>query len=645
MLSAAGWRVTFGYPRPSRGDAVGVWGRKPVSARGRYLARKSGAPLITIEDGFLRSIHPGLTRYPPLSIIIDDVGVYYDASAPSRLENLLNAGQRDDDLSRARSCIDLLREHRLSKYTPPGGDWKVEPGYILVIDQTRGDASIPGAQATEGAFRQMLSAARAENPGKRIVVKSHPDVALGRKRGHFKAQDLSADDLFLADPVNPWDTINGAYAVYAVSSQLGYEAVLAGKPVRTFGAAFYAGWGLTEDEKTIARRTATHSVDSLFAACHLNYPIYVDPWRGSLCSFEDAIDALLQFQRAETPVGSGKGDVIAGARLWKRRNIARFLPEHGNPPRFAETESDAARIARKQNRSLWIWAASAGAVPEETTGFVEDGFLRSIGLGAELTQAASLVFDRSGIYFDPSRPSDLETLIRQGVDGAADSDRAARLISTIIAARLSKYNTGTPGIARDRKRPVILVPGQVEDDASIRLGTSDIRTNLDLLRTARTQNPDAWLIYKPHPDVEAGLRSGSIPTDKAARFADEIAHRSSPADLLDQCDEVWTMTSLMGFEALLRGLPVTCLGAPFYAGWGLTRDLGQIPPRRQARPTLEQLVWATLIAYPRYIDPVSGLPCTPELVVERFSQGHGPARATWLSKLQALFANQPWLWR
>ena len=50
----------------------------------------------------------------------------------------------------------------------------------------------------------------------------------------------------------------------------------------------------------------------------------------------------------------------------------------------------------------------------------------------------------------------------------------------------------------------ILVPGQVEDDASIRLGTRDICTNLALLRSTREQNPDAIVIYKPHPDVEAG---------------------------------------------------------------------------------------------------------------------------------------------
>ena len=95
----------------------------------------------------------------------------------------------------------------------------------------------------------------------------------------------------------------------------------------------------------------------------------------------------------------------------------------------------------------------------------------------------------------------------------------------------------------------------------------------------------------------------------------------------------------------MRGKAVTCLGTPFYAGWGLTEDLGPSVARRTARPTLDQLVWAALIAYPRYRDPVSGLPCRPELVVERFANGQTTRQATVLSKLQGAFAGVSWLWR
>jgi capsular polysaccharide export protein len=189
------------------------------------------------------------------------------------------------------------------------------------------------------------------------------------------------------------------------------------------------------------------------------------------------------------------------------------------------------------------------------------------------------------------------------------------------------------------------VPGQVEDDASILRGCADIRTNLALLESARAANPGAWIVYKPHPDVEAGLRAGAVEPGAAAALADEVASGASAADLIDAADAVWTMTSLLGFEALMRGKAVTCLGVPFYAGWGLTTDLGQPVPRRTARPTLDQLVWAALIAYPSYRDPVTGLPCGPELVVERFAAGAATRQSNLLSRLQAVLAGQAWLWR
>jgi len=164
----------------------------------------------------------------------------------------------------------------------------------------------------------------------------------------------------------------------------------------------------------------------------------------------------------------------------------------------------------------------------------------------------------------------------------------------------------------------ILVPGQVEDDLSVLYGGGDIRTNLDLLACVRDGNPDAFVLYKPHPDVIAGHRKGAVPEALARRFASGIVQNVSTAALLAGIDEVHTMTSLAGFEALLRGRQVTVYGRPFYAGWGLTTDRMAI--ERGRRLTLEELVAGALILYPRYIDPVTRLPCGPEIIIERLDQ-------------------------
>ena len=128
-----------------------------------------------------------------------------------------------------------------------------------------------------------------------------------------------------------------------------------------------------------------------------------------------------------------------------------------------------------------------------------------------------------------------------------------------------------------------------------------------------------------------------------------VLHDVDPASLIPEVQEVWTMTSLLGFEALLRGVPVTTLGVPFYAGWGLSHDLGAVPPRRRQDVSLAGLVHATLIDYPRYFDPVSGRACPVETAIERLSMADdipAPGKTNrLLSKLQGVFASYARLWR
>src|SRR6516164_1330673 len=197
--------------------------------------------------------------------------------------------------------------------------------------------------------------------------------------------------------------------------------------------------------------------------------------------------------------------------------------------------------------------------------------------------------------------------------------RAGDLITRLVARGITKYNVGSSGVPIEwpagRRR--IMVPGQVEDDLSVRLGGAGITGNLDLLARVREANPDAFILYKPHPDVEAGHREGRIPDELAARFADLVIRDVSTAVVLAAIDEVHTLTSLVGFEGLLRARRVVVYGRPFYAGWGLTTDVAG--PDRGRRLTLEELVAGALILYPRYLDPVTRLPCKPELVIERLA--------------------------
>ncbi|MBE0552945.1 MAG: capsular polysaccharide biosynthesis protein [Rhodobacteraceae bacterium] len=648
ILTLAGHELRLGLPGPA--DGVVVWGRSPHAWRGESVAARRGVPLVRVEDAFLRSIRPGRAGDAPLGLMIDGLGVHFDSSAPSALERILATDPLDNSnlLTRARDGIARIRALDLSKYNLHTDMPGPPPGYVLVVDQTRGDASITHAGADAASFSDMLMQALEDHPQARIVVKTHPETALGLRAGHF-ATPLPDRVTLLSDPVSPWHLLEGAIAVYTVSSQLGLEAILAGHRPRVWGQPFYAGWGLTDDRNPPARRKRQLTKTQLFAAAMLMAPTWYDPCRDRLCSFEEAVDQLEAELRAFRQ--DRAGHVAAGIRLWKRRWMQRQFGRE-KPVVFTDPPEKAARRATASGRNLLIWA---GKLPEDWAGpalRVEDGFLRSRGLGAELVPPLSLVVDDLGIYYDPSRESRLERLVLSPLPpgGAA---RAARLRERLVATGVSKYNLagGLPELPDGHR---ILVPGQVEDDASIRLGAGAVRTNLALLQAVRSAHPKAVLIYKPHPDVEAGLRPGAVP--EARGIADVIAENADPLALIAACDEVWTMTSLLGFEALLRGKPVTCLGAPFYAGWGLTRDLGPVPDRRRRavdghplpRPGLDGLVHAALIAYPRCFDPVSGRPCPPEVVIDRLASGSIQPRSLRLrilAKAQGRLAGWAHLWR
>lgn len=247
---------------------------------------------------------------------------------------------------------------------------------------------------------------------------------------------------------------------------------------------------------------------------------------------------------------------------------------------------------------------------------LEDGFLRSVGLGADLVRPLSWVMDRSGMYYDASAASDLEILLQTTVFDDALIARARALRERIVAAGLTKYNVGQGNWQRPAGvERVVLVPGQVESDASLAHGASGVRTNIGLLQAARAAAPDAYLIYKPHPDVSAGLRKRGQGESEAHCLCDEVVSNLSISALLDQVDAVHVMTSLMGFEALLRGKRVRCEGLPFYAGWGLTED-AHVCPRRMHGLTLDALVAGALILYPAYVSQVTGYFTTPERALD-----------------------------
>jgi len=336
------------------------------------------------------------------------------------------------------------------------------------------------------------------------------------------------------------------------------------------------------------------------------------------------------------------GPFMAHGFSWRKRALLRQFTQRPDI-RFVRQGAQVPSGA-----TLFLWGAvalPAGLWPEDKVVRLEDGYLRSVGLGADLTRPISWVIDSRGIYFDARQPSALEDMLQNGVFSQTLLERAAHFRHRVVSAGLSKYNlAAAPWRRPDTPKPVLLVPGQVETDASIATGTLDIKTNMALLQAVREARPEAWVVYKPHPDVVAGLRQAGTQESQALQWCDEVVVNAPISQMLDGLkpdDEVHVMTSLTGFEALLRNKKVVCYGQPFYAGWGLTQD--RHPHPRRTRPLLlDELVAAALLLYPVYVSRVSGHHCSPEQAMQELLdwRAQSPGDLVWWRRWL-----RPWLAR
>jgi capsular polysaccharide export protein len=528
---------------------------------------------------------PPFLRSPPFP------GVAAEAAAISRpLDPGMTARAVDDAL------LEMIARERVG-----GAFWGARPsGVSLVI----GEGMDVSAEAVAGlAFQQ-------------IGILPRPAFAGGASKT-VKGRRLAAD-------CDPWALVEKATRVHAArDDDIAIIAGLMGVPV------------IGPDGSEIAPAALRAA-----ARARIGGALYRDCFSGEAIDAEQVVALLADWRRH---IEGSRGIAAAsGMAFWKREAIARFLWDGRRSPPFLSAERGLRR-ARQQGGALAVWPSRVPPMifreaPAKgvTVARVEDGFLRSKGLGAGLHPPGSVVIDRTGIYYNARAASDLETLLATHDFSLALMARARRLRERLCASGVTKYGPEAgrmPDLPPGRR--AVLAIGQVDDDLSVRLGGAGVTSNLDFLARVRRAEPGAWIIYRPHPDVQAGHRKGHLSESAVLAHADAVDSGAPLMELAQAVDDVHVLSSLTGFEALMRGCSVTVHGMPFYAGWGLTRDLAQPVHRRQRRLTIDQLVAAALILYPRYLDPVTRLPCGPEVLVERMANGSTP-RPTWLIRVRAI---------
>lgn len=585
------------------------WGRKESGRIAENLAKKNNAKFCLLEDGLIRSLGLGINDKNSFSLVFDDVGIYYDATAPSKLENILNTYKfSEDELEQAKKAIKYLVDNNISKYNNAYKEFELEnKDNILVILQSANDLSLKYGLANNINSLDMIKDAIKENPNSKIYVKIHPDVLSSKKQSDININEIPKVCEIISDSYNPISLLKNFKKVYTKTSTMGFEALLCGCECVCYGMPFYAGWGLTKDKQKCERRIKIRSIEEIFYAIYFLYTKYYNPYSEEVSDIFDTMKTIVQFREIYK---ANSGRLFFFGFLWyKRFYIKHYFKSDNNQIIYISSLKKLKKYNLNKNDKAFIW----GKTYEKSellkyfkhVSIVEDGFIRSIGLGSNYAIPYSLVVDDMGIYFDPKTPSRLEYILKNTDFNDELIQEAKEIRKLILDNSFSKYNCLKHKELPKREQKTILIPAQVEDDASIKCGGLGYDT-LKLIKQVRAENPEAYIIYKVHPDVVAGNRKGLKDEKIILQYCDEIITDISIDSCIKACDEVHTITSTAGYDALIRDKVVVTYGAPFYAGWGLTIDRNispEILSRRDRKLTTNELIVGTIALYPRYANP------------------------------------------
>ncbi len=561
--------------------------------------------------------------------------------------NLVEISQ--DFQSFLKKEIHLLKQERFND------DVLIGRKNILLIDQTFEDSSIAAGQADIKNFELCIleSLLQAQN-GSTVFAKLHPQTLLGNKKGYFPLvlskllfkiyqenknfvlnllknrghnvvffknipKGNTDEEMFIFWKKNH-DILKFLYEklglylieenkqiltffkyidqVRVITSQVGFEALLFDKQVICYGAPFYAYYGNTIDRQHNLMQK-NRNVAEIFIGLNLYCTKY---YRES-----QEIDLLkhLHLLSLQKRHHIKEKLLFFKTKLWKKDTLDDFSNQK---TLFSHQEIKDINNSHYMNYRIATW----GFRPEMyefnyPICMVEDGFIRSVGLGSNLTKPISLVFDKMGIYFNPHQSSSLENMIENERLTDYEYELSKKLMTLLIQKKMTKYNVGIEEIPIEIKnKDFILVLGQVEDDASIEFGKIDVHTNLSLLKKVAEKNPNKKIVFKNHPDVISGNRKGLVSLENIKKINHVDIINVDPINvvyLLENCSELHVITSTAGLEALIRGKKVYTYGGAFYSGYGLTEDqfdFNQVFKRKRKIITLEEFIAFSYLFYPMY---------------------------------------------
>lgn len=577
-----------------------------------------------VEEGFLAYLRHPICGHSPLSVVIDRTGIHYDSTRPSDLQSILiqtAASWTDGMGARARRIMATIRRLRLSKYNHQEGLLGEETGRryrVLLVDQSTQSRALRYGGANTDIFEQMMDSSCKGFPETDLVVKMHPDHDLNRAKSILHGR-IRPGVSALPPRVNIWSVLNQVDVVYTVSSQVGFEALMAGKKVVCFGQPFYSGWGLTTDVASGRGSGRQLTLEQLVYGVLVKYPLYIHPERQELCDIEE----ILSYLESAHLGALGFYDRIytVGLRPQEKRTLPEYLRGH--------LALDVNHISPKSARSRTYGPTEAVLYwdPRECHG--DDlSYLESRGVSVlragpwpmdpiqgDQAQPNILQITRNRLYNDGSPRNDLVLLLEQAHFDFDLLRRAETLQQNFLAVLEQESKIRSHALNNQSVgRWIALVLGQGEGEGPWGVREKAVSTDHELLTQVRLDFPEAYILYAP--PVGESYSENHVPMSVDPTLYDQLVRPEHTVSCFKLADAVHVVSAFRGIYALIYGKLLYTYGRPFYAGWGLTHDAEVFVGRSKQR-SLTELLCATFILAPTYFNWLTRTSGTPEEAVRR----------------------------
>jgi len=271
-----------------------IWGGNELANAVRKYSRDTTAPVIQLAENMLSLF--GYRKNFPTPLFEEQFHILSEYSLGCRYTFMADSPELDDSglLSRAAAFRDrLLTLHRslIDKDDDNSKDRPMVPekNFVLAIWE--------GNKQSEKQCSEFLENVTKQAKGKKIfclAITNGNAVTL-----HSSLNILLKNQCFFLKHVKDIDfLLPHADAVHVYKANIGFEALLRGKCVVTYGKPWYAGWGVTIDREPV-ERSRSLTLDQLTALVFFHRVTYAAPYSGEKLNPEEALALWYMRQRPD----------------------------------------------------------------------------------------------------------------------------------------------------------------------------------------------------------------------------------------------------------------------------------------------------------------------------------------------------------